>query len=88
MTWVQNDSYNFLDEYDELGEQEEMVIFREKGKTPYSTCAECGNVGYVEDRFCGCCGEEMQSYISHDYIRYIAKDGLNNIDMVLESKRK
>ena len=87
MSWVQNDSYEFLDDYDEIEDLEEKVVFREKGKTPYSIC-KCGYIGFSEERFCGSCGLEMRSYVIHDYVRYIAKDGLNNIDMVLECKRK
>ena len=87
MTWIQNDNYEFLDELDELKEMEEMLVFREKGKTPYSIC-KCGYIGFSKERFCKCCGSEMGSYVSYNYIRHIAKDGSNNVDMILESKRK
>ena len=54
-------------------------------------CKKCGYVGGEVSMYCEGCGNEMVLIVSDcdcDYEdEYIAEDGLNNIDIILESKR-
>jgi len=52
-------------------------------------CGKCNYVGGEFEMYCEGCGNEMVFIVSDcDFEdEYIAEDGLNNIDMILESKR-
>ena len=52
-------------------------------------CKKCGYVGGEVSMYCEDCGNETVFVVSDcDYEdEYIAEDGLNNIDIILESKR-
>ena len=52
-------------------------------------CGKCNYVGGEFEMYCDYCGNEMVFIVSDcDFEdEYIAEDGLNNIDMILESKR-